>query len=200
MQKEIVEELQELKDETEFMINNESIIENKHLENYLRSFERIRYNIFNKIKLREKETISEEEKINYLNKRYKATLENNILKIFIPEVIPKYKNINNYAYKNILINVMENTKKYKNLFNKELVFVFIKVYENQKNIDIDNKFVKPIIDGLVLSKVIEDDNVNNMFYGVLGITEKHKKPYTEVFVFKGKELLNWLNNIPHLDI
>ena len=54
MQKEILEELQDLQDETEFIINNKEIVENKHIENYLRSFERIRYNIFNKIKLKEK--------------------------------------------------------------------------------------------------------------------------------------------------
>ena len=54
MQKEILEELKDLKDSTEFIINNEEIIENKHIENYLRNLERIRYNIFNKIKLKEK--------------------------------------------------------------------------------------------------------------------------------------------------
>ena len=195
MQKEILTELENLRDETEFIINNNEIVENKHIENYLRSLERIRYNIFNKIKLRESTQIKDEEKINYLNKRYKATVENDILKIYIPEVIPKFKNINNYAYKNIMINVMENTKEFENLFNNELVFVFIKIYENQKNIDIDNKFVKPIIDGLVLSKVIADDNINNMFYGVLGATDKHKKPYTEVYVFKGEKLLNWMSKM-----
>ena len=73
-----------------------------------------------------------------------------------------------------MLNVMDKTKEYKDLFNKELVFVFIKVVENQKNIDIDNKFIKPIVDGLVLSKVIADDNINNMFYGVLGTTNKKK--------------------------
>ena len=187
MQKEILTELENLKDKTDFIINNEKVIENTHLEKYLRELEKIRYNIFNKIKLREEIQINENEKINYLNKRYKTSLENDILKIYIPEVIPKYKNINNYAYKNIMINVMENTKKYKNLFNNKLVFVFIKIYENQKNIDIDNKFIKPIIDGLVLS--------NNMFYGVLGSTNKHKSPYTEVYVFKGEKLLKWIENM-----
>ena len=49
MQKEILSELEDLRDETEFILNNEEIIENKHVENYLRSLERIRYNIFNKI-------------------------------------------------------------------------------------------------------------------------------------------------------
>lgn len=194
MQKEILTELEDLRDETEFIINNEEVIENKHVENYLRSLERIRYNIFNKIKLKDKYEVNEQDKINYLNNRYKATVEGDILKIYIPEVIPKYKNINNYAYKNIMINVMEKTKQYKDLFNNELVFVFIKVVENQKNIDIDNKFIKPIVDGLVLSKVIADDNIANMFYGVLGTTDKKKNPYTEVYVFKGEKVLEWIQN------
>lgn len=194
MRKEILTELEDLRDETEFIINNEEIIENKHVENYLRSLERIRYNIFNKINLKNKYEVNEIDKINYLNNRYKATVQNDILKIYIPEVIPKYKNINNYAYKNIMLNVMEKTKEYKDLFNEELVFVFIKVVENQKNIDIDNKFIKPIVDGLVLSKVIADDNIANMFYGVFGTTDKKKSPYTEVYVFKGEKMLEWIQN------
>ncbi len=192
MQKEILTELEDLRDETEFIINNQEIVENKHIENYLRSFERIRNNLFNKIKLSNKYEVNEQDKITYLNDRYSATVENDVLKIYIPEVIPKYKNINNYAYKNIMLNVMDKTKEYKDLFNKELVFVFIKVVENQKNIDIDNKFIKPIVDGLVLSKVIADDNINNMFYGVLGTTNKKKKPYTEVYVFRGQKMLDFI--------
>lgn len=199
MRKEILTELEDLRDETEFIINNGEIVENKHIENYLRSLERIRYNIFNKINLKNKYEVNEIDKINYLNNRYKATVQNDILKIFIPEVIPKYKNINNYAYKNIMINVMEKTKEYKNLFNKELVFVFIKVVENQKNIDIDNKFIKPIVDGLVLSGVIADDNIANMFYGVLGTTDKKKSPYTEVYVFRGEKMLEWIQNTITMD-
>lgn len=194
MQKEILTELENLRDETEFIINNQEIVENKHVENYLRSFERIRNNLFNKIKLSNKYEVNEQDKITYLNDRYSATVENDVLKIYIPEVIPKYKNINNYAYKNIMLNVMDKTKEYKDLFNKELVFVFIKVVENQKNIDIDNKFIKPIVDGLVLSKVIADDNINNMFYGVLGTTNKKKKPYTEVYVFRGQKMLDFIKN------
>lgn len=111
MQKEILTELKDLRDETEFMINNEDIVENKQMENYLRCLERIRYNIFNRIKLKEKTQIDDEDKINYLNKRYKATVEKDVLKIYIPEVIPKFKNVNNYAYKNIMINPEFDIKK-----------------------------------------------------------------------------------------
>lgn len=200
MQKEILSELEDLRDETEFILNNEEIIENKHVENYLRSLERIRYNIFNKIKLKEKYEVNEQDKITYLNNRYNAIVENDVLKITIPEVIPRFKNVNNYAYKNIMLNVMEKTKEFKNLFNNELVFVFIKVVENQKNIDIDNKFIKPIVDGLVLSKVIADDNIANMFYGVMGQTNLKRKPYTEVYIFKGDEMLKWIQNRVQTDI
>lgn len=200
MQKEILAELRNLRDNTDFIINNNENIENKHIEDYLRNLERIRYNIFNKIKLYKKYEIDEYEMMNYLNDRYKATVENDILKIYIPEVIPKFKNINNYSYKNIMLNVMEKTKPYKELFNNELVFVFIKIVENQKNIDIDNKFVKPIIDGLVLSKVISDDNIANVFYGVIGQTNKKKKPYTEVYVFKGQDMLKWIENATETDM
>lgn len=199
MKKEIIEELENLKDTTEFIVNNQDEIENKDIETYLRNLERIRYNIFNKIKLKERYE-DNDYKLNYLNKRYQATVENDILKIYIPEVIPKFKNINNYAYKNIMLNVMEQTKKYKDLFKNHLVFVLIKVVENQKNIDIDNKFVKPIVDGLVLSKVIEDDNIYNMFYSVIGLTEKNKAPYTEVYVFEGDKILNWIQNELKLNI
>lgn len=200
MQKEIFTELEDLRDETEFILNSQGIIEDKHFENYLRSCERIRYNIFNKIKLSNTYIMNESEKISYLNDNYKAIVENDILKITIPEVMPKYKSINNYAYKNIMLNVLEVAKKYKDLFCNELVFVFIKVVENQKNMDIDNKFIKPIIDGLVLAKVIEDDNINNMFYGVLGMTNKVKRPVTEVYVFKGKYILNYIETMTNIEI
>ena len=200
MQKDILTELENLQEELKFVLNNKEEIENKHIEKFLRNLERIRYNIFNKIKIQDKYEVNDLEKIEYVNKRYDATLENDVLKIYIPEVIPKFKNINNYAYKNIMFNVMECTKKFENLFNKELVFVFIKIVENQKNNDIDNKFVKPIIDGLVLSKVIADDNISNMFYGVFGTTEKNKKPYTEVYVFRGNKMLERIQNMLQTDM
>ena len=199
MQKELLPDLIELRDKTNFIIDNNEWIDKKHIEEYLRTLEKTRYSIFNKIKIINEEKNNEIDKISYNNDRYKVNLKNEVLKIFIPETLPKFKNINAYAYKNIMISVMEKTKQYEGLFNNELVFVFIKIYENQKNMDIDNKYVKPVIDGLVLSKVITDDNVNNVFYGVLGATNKQKKPYTEVYVFKGEKLLKWIEKIPEID-
>ena len=110
MQKIILPELEQLKKQTDFMITNKEILENKDIEKYLRSLEKIRYEIFNKIKINNKEKLNENEKINYINNSYKATLAKDILKIYIPETLPKYKNISNFAYKNIMINTAEAVK------------------------------------------------------------------------------------------
>ena len=47
MQKEILSELKNLEDRTEFIIKNSENLENKHIEEYLRNLEKTRYNIFN---------------------------------------------------------------------------------------------------------------------------------------------------------
>ena len=33
-----------------------------------------------------------------------------------------------------------------------------------------------------------------------GARDKHKKPYTEVYVFKGEKLLDWIENMQRLDM
>lgn len=168
MQEEIFEKISEIKKQTDYMIVNKETLNNKDISNFLRNYEKIRYEIFNKLKLNNSHQISEKDKIEYINNFYKATLKNNILKIYIPETLPKYKNISNFAYKNILLNTAETVKEYKGLFKNNLTFVLIIVHEKQANMDIDNKYVKPIIDALVLQDIIQDDNINNMFYMALG--------------------------------
>lgn len=187
-------ELQQIKKQTDFILNNREIIENKDIEKYLRGLEKARYELFNNIKLNNLEKNKADEKINYINNSYRAKLENDILKIHIPEVLPKYKNISNYAYKNIMLSTAESVKEYKGLFKKNLTFVLIVVHENQSNMDIDNKYVKPIIDALVIQEIIQDDNITNMFYMVQGKNDT-KKPYTDVFVMDAKYMKNWIENL-----
>ena len=187
-------ELQQIKKQTDFILNNREIIENKDIEKYLRGLEKVRYELFNNIKLNNLEKNKVDEKINYINNSYRAKLENDILKIHIPEVLPKYKNISNYAYKNIMLSTAESVKEYKGLFKKNLTFVLIVVHENQSNMDIDNKYVKPIIDALVIQEIIQDDNITNMFYMVQGKNDT-KKPYTDVFVMDAKYMKNWIENL-----
>lgn len=194
MQQIKLNDLETLKKQTDFMINNREILEKKDVERYLRSLEKTRYNLFEQVKLNNQNTIDENEKIDYINNEYTATMKDGILKIYIPETLPKYKYINNYAYKNIMINTAEAVKEYNGLFKTNLTFVLIIVHENQVNMDIDNKFVKPIIDALVLQNIIQDDNINNMFYMALGKSDS-QIPYTEAFVMDGSYMINWIENV-----
>ena len=191
MQQIILSELQQLKKQVDFMLQNKEVLEKKDIEKFFRGLEKSRYDMFNKVKFSNKCKVSEREKINYINNSYKAKVEQDILKIYIPEVLPKYKNISNYSYKNIMLSTAEAVKEYKGLFKNKLTLIVIIVHENQVNMDIDNKYVKPIIDGLVLQNVIQDDNINNMFYMVQGKNDT-KKPYTEVFVMDGQYMEEWL--------
>lgn len=184
--------LQELKNELDKILVTPNIISTYQKENFLRNLERIRYDIFQNIELENK--YNEKPEVFFNNSFYETYEVDDVLKIIIPEVLPKYKNISNPAYKNIMINTANATKEYKGMFGDNLTFVLIIVHEKQKNMDIDNKYVKPIIDGLVSSGVIKDDNFSNMFYAALGKNDT-TKPYTEVFVMNANYLMDWIYSL-----
>lgn len=161
------------------------------LEKFLRAFEQVRYNLLNDIKIYNKSVDYEYEKIKTIDDDYKAEIENNILKIYVPEVMPSFKNIKTHTYKRILLNIAEVTKQYKNLFQDE-VCIFIKVCDKLLGWDIDNKYIKPVADALIASEVIKDDNITKMFYCVRG--EFSEVPHTEIFVFDSKKMNDFLEN------
>ena len=184
-------ETTKIKDIIDSFLLNKNSLDNKSKEKFLKELEQSRYNLFNTVNICNQHSKRE---IDFINKKYEATLKNNVLKIMIPEVLPKYKNISNYAYKNIMMNVAKSVEKYSGIFKDRLTFVLIVVHEKQVNMDIDNKYVKPIIDALVIQNIIQDDNINNMFYMVIGKSDT-KNPYTETFVMDGKYMVDWINNL-----
>lgn len=165
------------------LISNCNSLTDLQLENFLRKFEKARYNILSEIKIYNKNVEFEYEKIKTIDNEYKANLTDNILKIYVPEVMPSYKNLKTHAHKRILLNIAEITKEYENLFNNE-VCIYIKIFDNILGWDVDNKFIKPIADALILSKVIQDDNMTKMSYCVKG--EFSDTPHTEIYVFDSK--------------
>jgi len=161
------------------------------IESFLISLERKRFNILNEIKLYNSAVEYKTERIKNINDEYKAEVQDNILKIYIPEPMPSYKNLKTHAFKNILLNLTEITKPFENMFKDE-IFIYIKIYDNIKNWDIDNKCIKPIPDALILSSVIKDDNIDKMFYSVKG--EFSEKPHTEVYILNANEIAEFLEN------
>ncbi len=187
----LIEELTKLEEETYKITQNRYVTESQ-LEEYLKCLERRRYNILNKIKVYNSIVENENEKVKTINDSYKADIYNNILRIYIPETMPTYKNLKTHAYKNILLNIIDKTKQFEEMFKKE-IFIYIKVFDNIKNWDIDNKFIKVIPDALILSGVIKDDNIDKCFYCVKG--EFSEVQHTEVFVLGANEVINFLENV-----
>ena len=184
----IRKELFSLEEISNSVLQNHSLTD-LQIENFLRNIEKARYNILSEIKLYNKNVEFEYEKIKTIDDEYKAKLEDNILKIYIPEVMPSYKNIKTHTHKRILLNVAEITKQFAGIFESE-VFIYIKVFDNIKGWDIDNKYIKPISDALILSNVIKDDNINNMFYCVKG--DYSEIPHTEIYVLDSKNISEFL--------
>lgn len=181
-------QLKELEKNIDVITYSNNII-GLQLENFLKNFEKARYGLLEEIKKQNNLVEYEYEKIKTIDEDYHAEFNNGILKIYIPEVMPSYKNIKTHAHKRILLNVKEISKDYAGIFSNE-VFIFIKIFDNILGWDIDNKYIKPISDGLIYSGVIKDDNISKMFYCAKG--EYSENPHTEVYVLEGKNVSEFL--------
>lgn len=177
-----------LRQNIDLLIDSNSLTD-LQIENFLRNFEKTRYNILNEIKIYNKNVEFEYEKIKTIDNEYKAELNDNILKIYVPEVMPSFKNLKTHTHKRILLNVAEVTKTFANQFGNE-VFIYIKVYDKLLGWDIDNKYIKPIADALIMSNVIQDDNMTKMFYCAKG--EYSENPHTEIYVFEAQKVNKFL--------
>lgn len=177
-----------LKQNVDLIVTNNSLTD-LQIENFLRNFEKTRYNILSEIKLYNKNVELEYEKIKTIDNEYKAELIDNVLKIYVPEVMPSYKNLKTHTHKRILLNIAEITKQYEGQFDNE-VCIYIKLFDKILGWDVDNKFIKPIADALILSKVIQDDNMSKMSYCVKG--EFSEIPHTEIYVFDSKNMDEFL--------
>lgn len=177
-----------LKQNVDLIVTNNSLTD-LQIENFLRNFEKTRYNILSEIKLYNRNVEFEYEKIKTIDNEYKAELIDNVLKIYVPEVMPSYKNLKTHTHKRILLNIAEITKQYEGQFDNE-VCIYIKLFDKILGWDVDNKFIKPIADALILSKVIQDDNMTKMSYCVKG--EFSEIPHTEIYVFDSKNMNEFL--------
>lgn len=187
----LLNELVSLEENIHLLVENNKNINDIQLEAFLRNLEKRRYNILTQIKLYNKTVEYKTERIKNISDEYKAEVKDNILKIYIPEPMPSYKNLKTHAFKNILLNIAEITKPYANMFT-ERVFIYIKIFDNIKGWDIDNKSIKPISDALISSGVIQDDNIDKMFYCVKG--KFSEIPHTEVYISNAKNSIKILEN------
>ena len=187
----IKKQLKNLNSQIENTIKINSLTD-MQVESFLLNFEKVRYNLLAEIKEYNKNVEFEYERIKTIDDSYKVELKDNMLKIYVPEPLPSFKNLKTHTYKRILLNVAEITKEFKGLFANE-VFIYIKVFDNIKGWDIDNKYVKPIADALILSGVIEDDNMSKMFYCCKGAFSEI--PHTIIYVLDSKKVEQFLKKV-----
>ena len=185
----LTKELEKLEDET-YNLCKKNNVSKLQLENYLKELEKRRFNILKQIKIYNVNNEILGDNIISISDNYSAIYEDKILKIYIPEIMPSYKNLKTHAYKNILLNIAEKTKAYDGLFGDK-VCLYIKIFDTIEGWDIDNKFIKPISDALISSGVIKDDNIENMFYCVKGYYD-YNNPHTEVYVTEQKNFQKML--------
>lgn len=124
----INKQLESLNKQIENITNSNSLTD-MQIESFLLNFEKVRYNFLAEIKIHNRNVEFEYEKIKTIDDNYKTDLKDNILKIYVPETLPSFKNLKTHTYKRILFNVAEITKDYQGLF-KENVFIYIKVFDN----------------------------------------------------------------------
>ena len=184
--KKIKNELNILNESINAIIQKDSLTD-LQIESFLRNLEKVRYNILAEIKLYNKNVEFEYEKIKTIDNEYKAEVKDGTLTIYVPETMPSYKNIKTHTHKRILLNIAEATKQFEGMFKGE-VLIYIRIFDKILGWDVDNKYIKPIADGLILSRVITDDNITKMTYCVKG--EYSENPHTEIYVMDYQNLVN----------
>lgn len=189
---EIIESIEKIKDISEKLLKTEEEIKDEELEKYFYKLEKTRMDMYDAVRQRNMWLEFMDDKgTEFIDYDYNAKLEDDILKIYIPEKIPSIKRGVNYIQKQITYNVSKVTNQYEGMFYDKFVMVIIKIYDDTKIWDTDNRNVKPIHDGLIDGKVIKDDNIYCTCYMVQGYHSD--KPHTEVYVLSAEEIIRIIN-------
>ena len=189
---EIIESIEKIKDISEKLLKTKEEIKDEELEKYFYKLEKTRMDMYDAVRQRNMWLEFMDDKgTEFIDYDYKAKVEEDILKIYIPEKIPSIKRGANYIQKQITYNVSKVTNQYEGMFYDKFVMVIIKIYDDTKIWDTDNRNVKPIHDGLIDGKVIKDDNIYCTCYMVQGYHSD--KPHTEVYVLSAEEITRIIN-------
>ena len=189
---EIIESIEKIKDISEKLLKAKEEIKDEELEKYFYKLEKTRMDMYDAVRQRNMWLEFMDDKgTEFIDYDYKAKVEDDILKIYIPEKIPSIKRGVNYIQKQITYNISKVTNQYEGMFYDKFVMVIIKIYDDTKIWDTDNRNVKPIHDGLIDGKVIKDDNIYCTCYMVQGYHSD--KPHTEVYVLSAEEINRIIN-------
>ena len=189
----IIESIERIKEISEKLLQAKEKLQDQDLERYFCKLEKTRMDMYDAVNQNNlwREFIGDEVVTEYIDDKYKVKLEDDILKIHIPEKIPSIKKGANYIQKRITSNIARIIRKYEGLFYDKFTMVIIKIYDDGKIWDADNRNVKPIQDGLIQGKVIRDDNIYCCCYMVQGYYSD--EPHAEVYMVSADEITKIIN-------
>ena len=188
----ILDSIGEIEEISNKLLQTKEKIKDEELERYFCKFEKTRMDMYDAVEQRNLfMKFGGGDAINCIGEEYEVELQNDILKLYIPETLPKIKQGLNYAQKRMMSNISWNVRKYEGLFYDKTVIVIIKIYDNKTIWDADNRNIKPIHDGLIHGRIIKDDNIYCSSYMVQGYYSD--KPHTEVYVIVADEITNIIN-------
>ena len=192
MKEEIIESIKKIEKISNELLQTKEEVKDEELERYFCRLEKTRMDMYDAVKQRNLwREFDDTKTIDFIDKDYRAKLEDDILKIYIPETLPKIKQGVSYTQKRIMSNISWNVRKYEGLFYDKFAVVIIKIYDNKPIWDVDNRNVKPIHDGLIHGRIIKDDNIYCSSYMVQGYYSD--EPHTEVYVIAADEITNIIN-------
>ncbi len=115
------------------------------------------------------------------SERWDIKIENGYIRISIPDFLFRTNKIKREIYHRWAKNVRDALWSLDKCSTYEKIFVYVKYFYPGKNWDIDNKAIKPIIDGIVRAGVVEDDTYNRVAYGIEGGIKEN--PLTIIYIF-----------------
>ena len=188
----ILDSIGEIEQISNKLLQTKEKIKDEEIERYFCKFEKARMYMYDAVEQRNLfMKFGGGDAINCINEKYEVELQNDILKLYIPETLPKIKQGVNYAQKRMMSNISWNVRKYEGLFYDKPIIVIIKIYDNKPIWDADNRNVKPIHDGLIHARIVKDDNIYYSSYMVQGYYSD--RPHTEVCVIAADEITNIIN-------
>lgn len=188
----ILNSIEEIEQISNKLLQTKEKIKDEEIERYFCKFEKARMDMYDAVEQRNLfMKFGGGDVINCIGEEYEVELQNDILKLYIPETLPKIKQGVNYAQKRMTSNISWNVRKYEGLFYDKPIIVIIKIYDNKPIWDADNRNVKPIHDGLIHGRIIKDDNIYCSCYMVQGYYSD--RPHTEVYVIVADEITNIIN-------
>ncbi|OAA90780.1 hypothetical protein [Clostridium ljungdahlii] len=170
----------------------ESDTKTKEMIDMIKSLERFRMFLYKSaaehVKLVKSLALSPE-----YEKKFRSAVENNWtseyngtrIEVYVPEVPPTvYTKVRNEAVGYFIELWKYKTKDVLKNYNLhfERVFVWLKCYNPVTPYDMDNKFIKPFLDGIRQSNIIKDDSFKIVKYGMEGFLDR-KNPHMELYIF-----------------